>query len=148
MRITSPAFLSNQPIPSQFTCDGKDISPTLRFEGVPKGAKTLALIVDDPDSSGKPWVHWTLWNIDPDLKEIPEGSVPEGAVQGVNDFGTIRWGGPCPPAGKAHHYRFKGFALSVRLPLTVGASLPDLEKAMDGKVIERAEWVGTYRRSR
>ncbi len=148
MRLYCPAFSLNQPIPSQFTCDGQDVNPALRFEDVPAAAKSLALIVDDPDAPGRVWVHWTVWNIDPALKELPEGSVPEGAAQGLNDFGDVRWGGPCPPSGKAHHYRFTGYALSSRLDLAQGARRTELQAAMRDRILEQAEWVGTYRRAR
>jgi Raf kinase inhibitor-like YbhB/YbcL family protein len=106
------------------------------------------LIVDDPDAPGKTWVHWTAWNINPGIREIPEGEVPAGAVEGLTDFGTVGWGGPCPPPGRAHHYRFRAYALSSRLPLAAGAAAPELVRAMEGKVLARAEWVGTYARTR
>lgn len=148
MRLSCPAFSLNQPIPSQFTCDGQDVNPALHFEGVPTQAKSLALIVDDPDAPGHTWVHWTVWNIDPALKELPEGSVPAGAQQGLNDFGDVRWGGPCPPAGQAHHYRFTAYALSSRLTLPWGSRKPELMSAMRDRILAQAEWMGTYRRAR
>lgn len=148
MRLSSPAFSLNQPIPSQFTCDGQDVNPALRFDEVPREAKSLALIVDDPDAPSHSWVHWTLWNIDPALRDLPEGSVPEGAMQGLNDFGDVRWGGPCPPSGKAHHYRFTAYALSARLGLPSGSRKPELMSAMRERILAQAEWIGTYRRIR
>ena len=147
MRVTSPEFSLNRPIPSEFTCDGRDVNPALNFEGVPETAKSLVLIVDDPDAPGRTWVHWTLWNIDPGVREIRQDTVPPGAMQGLNDFGDVRWGGPCPPSGKSHRYRFKVFALSSRLPIPWGAREPELVKAMGDKVLAQAEWTGTYRRA-
>jgi Raf kinase inhibitor-like YbhB/YbcL family protein len=147
MRVTSPAFSMNQPIPAQFSCDGQDVNPPLAFDGVPPEAKSLALIVDDPDAPGKVWVHWTVWKIDPKTREIRQDSVPPGAVQGVNDFGKTAWGGPCPPGG-THRYRFKAFALSFQPELAAGTSEPELVKAMQGKVIDKAELIGTYTRKR
>jgi Raf kinase inhibitor-like YbhB/YbcL family protein len=147
MRVTSPAFSMNQPIPAQFSCDGQDVNPPLAISGVPDTAKSLALIVDDPDAPAKVWVHWTVWNIAPKTSEIRQDSVPDNAVQGLNDFGKSAWGGPCPPGG-THRYRFKLFALSESLKLHEGAREPELVKAMEGKVLEKAELVGTYTRKR
>lgn len=147
VRLTSPAFSMNQPIPAQFSCDGQDMNPPLALDGVPDTAKALALIVDDPDAPGKVWVHWTLWNVDPKLKEIRQDSVPAGAVQGRNDFGKDAWGGPCPPGG-THRYRFRLFALKQKLELPAGAAEPALVKAMEGKILDQAELVGTYTRKR
>jgi Raf kinase inhibitor-like YbhB/YbcL family protein len=147
MRVTSPAFSMNQPIPAQFSCDGQNVNPPLAFDGVPEGAKSLVLIVDDPDAPAKVWVHWTLWNLDPKTKEIRQDSVPEGATQGRTDFGRSSWGGPCPPGG-THRYRFKLYALGARLKLAEGASERELVKAMEGKILDQAELVGTYTRGR
>jgi Raf kinase inhibitor-like YbhB/YbcL family protein len=147
MRVTSPAFSMNQPIPAQYSCDGQDVNPPLAFDGVPPQAKSLALIVDDPDAPGKVWVHWTLWNVDPGTKEIRQDSVPAGAAQGRNDFGKTGWGGPCPPGG-THRYRFKAYALGAKLELPAGAGEPDLVKAMQGKILDQSELTGTYTRKR
>jgi Raf kinase inhibitor-like YbhB/YbcL family protein len=147
MDISSPAFAMNHPIPSKYTCDGKDVNPPLALGGIPAAAKSLALIVDDPDAPGKIWIHWTLWNIDPKTEIIAENSVPDGAAQGLNDFGKSRWGGPCPPGG-THHYRFRVFALTEAVKLAPGSKSPELEKAMQGKILEQAELAGTYARSR
>ena len=147
MQITSSSFTHQGAIPAKYTCEGSDTSPPLAWTGVPSSAKSLALIVDDPDAPAKVWVHWTAWNIDPATKEIRQDSVPPGATQGRNDFGNSKWGGPCPPGG-THRYRFKLYALGTRLKLPEGASEPELVKAMEGKVLERAELVGTYTRKR
>lgn len=137
----------NQPIPSRYSCDGEDVNPPLSLEGIPSDARSLALIVDDPDAPGRVWVHWTLWNIDPKTKDIAENSLPSGAVQGRNDFGQSRWGGPCPPGG-THHYRFRLFALKAAPDLPAGAKEPDLAKAIQGKILAQAELIGSYQRSK
>ena len=116
MNLTSPDFREGGNIPERFTCDGKDISPTLKIDGIPKGAKSLVLIVDDPDAPGGNFTHWLIWNIVPDLTEIVANKLPAHAVQGVNDFGKSRYSGPCPPAG-AHRYYFRLYALDTTLTL-------------------------------
>src|SRR6266852_3867540 len=114
MKITTTAFQEGGNIPSKFTCDGADTNPPLRFEGVPAEAKSLALIVDDPDAPGGLFTHWLVWNIDPKTTEIVENSAPVGAVQGTNDFPKKGYGGPCPASG-THRYYFKVFALAQTL---------------------------------
>jgi len=143
--IASPAFGSDALIPSKHTCDGPDISPPLRIENVPEGARSLALIVDDPDAPVGTWVHWVVWNIPPGTKELREGEVPGGALQGTNDFRTRKYGGPCPPSG-THRYFFKLYALDATLSLSAGATKAQLEAAMKGHVVGQAELVGLYKR--
>lgn len=145
MRITSSVFAHNNQIPSKYTCDGNNFSPPLQFSEVPAEAKSLALICDDPDAPGKTWVHWTAWNIDPKTTEIGEGKVPQGATQGLTDFGEVGYGGPCPPSG-THRYFFKLYALDTTLDIPYEARKEDLEKTMEGHIIEQAELVGTYSR--
>lgn len=145
MKLTSTAFETNGPIPSQYTCDGQNVSPQLVIGDVPPAAKSLALIVDDPDAPAGDWVHWLVWNIDPKTAEIREGAVPPGAVQGRTDFGNNRWGGPCPPSG-VHHYQFKLYALDATLDLPENAAKKDLEKAMEEHTVEQYTLVGTYQR--
>jgi len=145
MTLKSPAFGPNEAIPRKYTGDGEDTSPPLSWSGAPAEAKQLALIVDDPDAPAKTWVHWVVWNIRAETKEIPAGSVPPGALQGRNDFGRPGWGGPCPPSG-THRYFFKLYALDALLPLPSGASKAQLEEAMKGHVLEKAELIGLYRR--
>src|SRR4030066_1308118 len=99
MQLKSPAFSQNGVVPAKYTCDDQNISPPLQIAETPENAKSLVLICDDPDAPGKTWTHWTVWNIDPDTSEIPEGKVPDKAVQGVTDFGEVGYGGPCPPRG-------------------------------------------------
>lgn len=145
MEITSTEFGNNQKIPEKFTCDGKDKSPPLKMSQVPGEARSLALIVDDPDAPNGCWIHWLLWNIDPKTPEIKEGTAPEGATQGTNDFGKTGYGGPCPPSGE-HRYFFKLYALDVTFSLGSSAKKDELEKAMEGHILEQAELIGTYSR--
>jgi len=145
LSITSPAFSRNGLIPDRYTCDGADVSPPLAIDGVPEKTRSLALIVDDPDAPGKTWVHWVVWNIAPATREIPENSVPAGALQGTNDFGHRKYGGPCPPSG-THRYIFKLYALDAPLTPDAGATKARIEEAMSGHIVGKAELVGLYRR--
>ncbi len=145
MKLSSPAFVDNGAIPADYTCDGRDVNPPLRIESVPGAARSLALIVDDPDAPVGMWVHWVVWNIDPKSREIGENSVPAGAVQGKNDWRRTSYGGPCPPSG-AHRYFFKLYALDTMLNLGAGTTKADLEKAMSGHVLAQAQLIGVYKR--
>jgi hypothetical protein len=145
LKITSPAFVTNGFIPARFTCDGNDINPPLEISHVPAEAKSLALIVDDPDAPVGMWVHWVVWNIDPTTLEIAEDNVPRTASQGKNDWKRNTYGGPCPPSG-VHRYFFKLYALDTRLNLGTGAAKTDLEKAMHGHILAKAELIGLYKR--
>jgi Raf kinase inhibitor-like YbhB/YbcL family protein len=144
MKITSPDFKHNELIPKQFTCEGEDASPCLVMERIPPQAKSLALIVDDPDAPMGTWVHWVLYGMPP-LGRIEQGAIP--GRQGKNDFGRKNYGGPCPPSG-THRYFFKLYALDSALDLKEGLSKKELESAMEGHVLEKAELVGLYKRSR
>lgn len=145
MNISSIAFQNNSAIPVKYTCDGMDINPPLAFDGVPAKTQTLSLIVDDPDAPRGTWVHWVVWNIDPETVEIKENSVPKGAQQGLTDFKRNNYGGPCPPSG-THRYYFKLYALDKTLSLPSRTTKADLEKAMQGHILEKAEFVGLYKR--
>ena len=145
LTIASPAFKHNESIPAKYTCDGADVNPPLVIEGVPPGAKSLALIVDDPDAPRGTWVHWVVWNIDPKTREIRENSVPAGAKQGVNDFRNRSYGGPCPPSG-THRYFFKLYALDIAPDLGPDTTKAALESAMKGHVLTEAEIIGLYKR--
>ena len=145
LSITSPAFLPNGMIPSKYTCDGADVNPPLSIGNIPEKTKSLALIVDDPDAPMGIWVHWIVWNIGPGTKEIPENSVPQGALQGRNDFGKQGYGGPCPPSG-THRYFFKLYALDSSLTEKPGATKAQIEEAMRGHVRAQAELIGLYKR--
>ena len=149
-KITSSAFKANGNIPSVYTCDGKNISPPLVWSGVPKEAKSLALIVDDPDAPERTWVHWVLYNLPPESKGFPEGvraqQLPAGTKEGINDFRSTGYGGPCPPSGK-HRYFHKLYALDTILPDLGVPTKTKLEKAMRGHILAEAELVGSYARS-
>ncbi len=146
LQIRSPAFKNNGVIPRQYTCDGEDVPPPLQISGVPKGAKSLALIMDDPDAPGGVFVHWLLWNLPPQTREIGK-RLPPQVVQGMNDFGRLGYGGPCPPFG-THRYRFWLYALDTTLSLKPSSRKADLEKAMRGHILGRALLVGLYSRRR
>lgn len=144
MKLTSSAFASNGAMPSEFTCDGADASPPLAISDVPKNAKSLALIMDDPDAPMGTFVHWVVWNIPPDTKEIKKSFEPSG-VQGKTGFGKLGYGGPCPPSG-THRYFFKLYALDTELNLPEGSTKKDLERAIQGHIIQQAQLMGTYKR--
>src|SRR5437868_11560593 len=133
LKISSSAFAEGGNIPSKFTCDGGDTSPPLKIEAVPAGAKSLVLVVQDPDAPGGLFTHWLVWNFDAKTSSIAEDNAPSG-VQGKNDFGKTGYGGPCPPSG-AHRYYFKVFALDQPLSLGAGATRKDLDRAMKNHVI-------------
>ncbi|MFC1678296.1 YbhB/YbcL family Raf kinase inhibitor-like protein [Patescibacteria group bacterium] len=145
MKIFSSAFMHNQQMLSKFTCDDANVNPPLNFDDVPPAAKSLVLIMDDPDAPLGTWLHWTMWNINPQTKKIAENTVPEGAVEGVTDFGSTGYGGPCPPSGE-HRYFFKLYALDTMLDLAQGAKLDELENAMEGHILDKAELIGLYKR--
>jgi Raf kinase inhibitor-like YbhB/YbcL family protein len=147
LKISSPVFESNGPIPRRYSCDGKNVNPPLEVENVPAGARSLALILDDRDAPRKTFVHWILWNIDPKTKEIRENSVPKDAVEGTNDFKKQNYGGPCPPSGN-HRYVFKVFALDTRPDLPPSARKPDLEKAMTGHILAQGQMTGTFKKTK
>jgi Raf kinase inhibitor-like YbhB/YbcL family protein len=145
LTISSPAFQHNGRIPAKYTCDGADINPPLVIVNSSPGAKSLALIVDDPDAPRGTWVHWVVWNIGPDIKEITEHTVPSGASVGMNDFRKRSYGGPCPPSG-IHRYFFKLYALDITLVLASSTTKADLERAMKGHILGQAELIGLYAR--
>jgi Raf kinase inhibitor-like YbhB/YbcL family protein len=145
LKLSSPAFKNDQMIPSKHTCDGADVNPTLVIENVPSEAKSLALIMDDPDAPAGTWVHWVIWNIDPRTREIRESSVPPEAVQGINDFRKHAYGGPCPPSG-THRYFFKLYALDDTLTLDQNTVKAVLEHAMKGHIVAQSELIGLYKR--
>lgn len=149
--VTSPAFTQGSPIPSKYTCDGQDISPPLRWSGVPRDSRSLALVADDPDAPRGTWVHWVMYSIPPSVAELPEGvptvdTTPQGARQGVNDSRKVGYSGPCPPRGGPHRYFFKLYALDMEIDLSPGATKQDLLRAMEGHVIAEGQLMGTYQR--
>ena len=147
LKVTSPAFENNKTIPSKYGCDGSNVNPAVKIENVPPEAKSLALVLDDKDAPRGTYVHWILWNIDPMVREIHENSVPEGAIQGTNDFKKNTYGGPCPPT-RPHKYALIVYALDVRLNLEPKSGKADLEKALEGHIIARGQLMGVYKREK
>ena len=152
--VTSPAFAQGAEIPSLHTCEGRDVSPSLAWSGVPDGAKSLVLIVDDPDAPDPKapkmtWVHWVLYNLPPTSQGLPEavpaGDLPQGTREGLNDWKRTGYGGPCPPIGR-HRYFHKLFALDCVLPDLGSPTKASLEAAMQGHVLEHAGLMGTYQK--
>jgi len=150
MQLTSSAFADGGTIPRRHTCDGDDVSPPLAWSGVPDDAISLALIADDPDAPRGTWVHWVLYNLPAAVTSLPEAlpadeRLPNGALQGRNDFRRTGYGGPCPPSG-THRYFFKLYALDTMLDLAPGATKQELLQAMDGHVLAEAQLMGRYAR--
>jgi len=146
LSITSSAFSSGGEIPKKYGYKNDNVSPPIKIRGVPSDANSLALIMDDPDAMkavGRVWVHWVIWNIDPTILEIPEGSLPSGLIEGKTDFGEIGYGGPAPP-DKRHTYIFKLFALKTKLDLKKGSTKSQLEKTMNGQILDQAILKGTF----
>jgi Raf kinase inhibitor-like YbhB/YbcL family protein len=154
LTLTSDAFTQGGAIPSRYTCDGTDASPPLKWAGAPNGTKSLGLIVDDPDAPdpAKPqrvYVHWVVYNLSGGSGSLPENAtnsgLPPGAAQGKNDFGKMKYGGPCPPIGR-HRYFFKLYALDTELRFVSPPTKADLAKAMKGHILAEAELMGTYQK--
>ena len=154
--LSSPAFPPQGEIPALYTCEGRDISPPLKWSGVPPEAKSLILIVDDPDAPDPrapkmTWVHWVVYNMPPSVTELPEAvaseHLPAGMFEGLNDWKRTGYGGPCPPVGR-HRYFHKLFALDTVLPDLHTPAKEQVEQAMTGHVVAKAELVGTYERKR
>lgn len=162
MQLTSSAFTDTGMIPAKYTCDNIDVSPTLIFSDVPDGAKSLALICDDPDAPMGTWVHWVIFNIDPGLTELPEGikhdvsprigaDSSSTAIQGINDFKRFGYGGPCPTPGPAHRYFFKLYALDTLIELEKkvidkGVTADLLMGNMEGHILAETQLMGKYKR--
>jgi Raf kinase inhibitor-like YbhB/YbcL family protein len=145
MKISSPAFSHNGFVPSDYTCDGRNVNPPLRVLDVPEHAASLTLIMDDPDAPAGTWDHWVVFNIPPGVRQIDENSEPPG-THGAGTSGNRAYSGPCPPNGE-HHYFFKLYALDIRLDVPEGARTPDVKQAMEGHILEEAELMGRYVRS-
>jgi Raf kinase inhibitor-like YbhB/YbcL family protein len=145
--LTSSSFEDGGPIPSKHTCDGQDVSPPLAWAGAPEETRSFALVVDDPDARG--FIHWIAYNMPGGTSGgLREGIHPDAdPLQGRNDFGRTGWGGPCPPSG-VHHYRFTLYALSSDLAFGVTATAPDLQRAIEGKLLAQTTLTGTYIRGR
>lgn len=147
MELTSPSFARGEPIPEDFTCDGKDVSPQLDISGIPDQVESLALIVADPDAPVGTWVHWVTYDIEEDGEEmtVPEATGPLG-VRGVNSWNIVGYRGPCPPEGEEHRYFFKVYALDTLLRIPAEVTAGELETAIEGHVLIDAELMGTYAR--
>ena len=152
IQVTSAAFTEGARIPVQYTCDGEDKSPGLKWSGLPDGGRSIALIADDPDAPGATWVHWVLYGLSADTTELNEGvpateTLSSGSRQGTNDFKKIGYGGSCPPPGHGvHRYYFKVYALDSELGLPPGVTKSDLLRAMDGHIVAQGQLMGTYER--
>ena len=149
--VRSSAFNEGDRIPSDFTCDGADISPPIEWSGVPANAQSLAIIVEDPDAPSGNWTHWLVYDLPPDLTQLPAGissgeNLPIGGSQGRTDFGALGYGGPCPPSG-THRYLFKVYALDAMLHMKPGASKQALFQAMRGHILAEGVLMGKYKRS-
>jgi Raf kinase inhibitor-like YbhB/YbcL family protein len=149
--LESPAFENNGRIPEKYACGGLDISPPLRWRGQPPETRSFAIIVEDPDAPGGIFTHWIIYNIPVNMNQLDEGvelsgKLPEGIMQGLNDFGRIGYGGPCPPPGKPHRYVFRIYALDTMLELGPAASKDELSKLMKGHILAEATLTGIYSR--
>ena len=154
MQLISPNFADKKSMNKKFTCDGGNISPALEWSGAPEGTKSFVLIVDDPDAPDPAnpkmtWVHWVLYNIPATVSSLPEGvkekDLPNGTLQGLNDWKKTGYGGPCPPIGQ-HRYFHKLYALNIILPDLNRPTKAKLEKAMQGHILHKAELIGLYQR--
>jgi Raf kinase inhibitor-like YbhB/YbcL family protein len=143
--LVTDAFEDAGDVPARHTCDGENVSPPLRWSGVPDGTRSLALIVDDPDAPVGTFTHWLAWGLEPTAGGLEEGE--RAPVEGRSDFGEIGYGGPCPPPGHGRHrYVFRLHALDTGLALVAGATRTELESAIDGHVLEVAQLTGGYAR--
>jgi Raf kinase inhibitor-like YbhB/YbcL family protein len=150
-QLSSPAFQPGAAIPQQYSCQGADISPALHWGDAPLGTASFAIVVDDPDAPVGNWLHWTIWNIRAGAHDLAENvpkqeQLTDGSRQGRNDFRKIGYNGPCPPAGKTHRYFFRLYALDKTLDLAPGAARADLDAAMQGHVLGKSEYMGTFKR--
>ncbi|MBA7656850.1 hypothetical protein ES703_64777 [subsurface metagenome] len=151
LELSSSAFQEGGEIPTKYTCEGQDVSPAITWGEPPAGTQSLALIVDDPDAPVGVFTHWVLFNLPADSRGLPEAmptqaQLPDGSLQGKNDFGKIGYGGPCPPPGRPHRYQFTLYALDQTLDLKAGASKKQVLDAMQGHILAQGRLTGTYQR--
>lgn len=151
LSVSSSAFQDGAQIPSKYTCQGQDVSPPVEWSEPPAGTQSFALIMEDLDAPGGVFTHWVLFNIPSHTRELPEAlstqaELPSGALQGKNDFGTSGYGGPCPPPGRPHRYRFSLYAVDQQLELRADASKKQVIDAMQGHVLAQGQLTGTYQR--
>jgi hypothetical protein len=149
--LTSPSFVEGDTIPDRFACTGANLSPELRWSSVPKGTQSFALILDDPDAPGGSWVHWVVYGIPVGVAGLPQGAPREptlgnNTLHGANSWGTLEYGGPCPPQGSTHRYVFTLYALDISLESEPGASKSGLITSMEGHILGQAQLTGTFGR--
>jgi len=149
--VLAEGFNEGDMMPGEFTCKGKDISPSISWKGIPEGTKSVTLIMDDPDAPAGTFVHWVIYNMPAHTRDLPKGMLPDkiladGSMQGMTDFGETGYGGPCPPPGKPHRYFFKVYALDMKLNLPAGASKSQVESAMKGHILADGVLMGRYQR--
>lgn len=155
LTVTTEAFSPGERIPQKYTCQGADVSPPFNVQNQPTGAESLVVLVDDPDAPEKTFTHWVIFNLPPETSVLPEGldvaehlgDAEDGPAEGVNDFGGIGYGGPCPPPGILHHYHFRFFALDTRLSLESGATRKQVTQGMKDHVLDEADYIGTFERT-
>jgi hypothetical protein len=150
--IRSPSFAHGEGIPEPYTCQGTNVSPPLVWDDPPAGAKSFALICDDPDAPAGTWVHWVLYSIPPEARKLPEGvptapKLKDGSLHGKNDFNRVGYGGPCPPPGKTHRYFFRLYAVDGRPAQVPGLTKFSCLKALEGHILGTAEYMGTFARA-
>ncbi len=149
--VKTTAFQPSGEIPKKYTCAGEDVSPALSWNGTPEGTKSFALIADDPDAPVGTWVHWVVYDLPANTRQLPEAvpktdAIPGGGRQGQNDFKKTGYGGPCPPPGKPHRYFFKLYALDTELALKPGATKKAVEQAIKGHILGQTEVMGKFAR--
>lgn len=150
LTVVSAAFALGDAMPAQYTCAGANVSPPLSWGAVPAGTKSIAVLSDDPDCPGG-WVHWVLFNLPPEARELPEDvepdpELPNGSIQGITDFRRPGYGGPCPSPGRPHRYFFRVYALDKKLDLSPRAEMKDVQKAMAGHILAQGETMGRFSR--
>ena len=150
IKVTSTAFKHGGMIPAEYTCDGANVSPALKWDSAPEGTKTIALISDDPDAPMGTWVHWVLYNLPPEKRELPENfpedeTLPDGTRQGMTDFGKAGYGGPCPPSG-THRYYFKIYALDSMIDSATVLDKKALLEKMKGHILAEGQLMGRYKK--
>ena len=145
MKIICPAFKENASLPKESTCQGNNINPRIEISDIPKETKSLVVTMIDIDSFVGTWIHWLLWNIDPEIKVIEENSVPKDALQGTTSFDAVGYGGPCPHEGE-HRYVFTVYALNTKIALGEGGDYEQLEEAIESKILDKAEYTGVYKK--
>lgn len=151
LKIFSSSFKNGEMVPSKYTCEGEDISPQIGWGELPVEVKSLALVCDDPDAPGGDFVHWVIFNIPNETDSLPEGLAPRdtldfGAIQGMTDFGSVGYGGPCPPRGSVHHYHFKLYGLDKMLEADKNITKDELLKKMEAHIVAKGEIVGLFKR--